>query len=305
MSIRQSAALNLAPLTLRVALGLIFIYYGLGKFYSDMVLTPEQEVRLVELGILESRVPSAGADPSAFPMITPASFQETRPQESIAEGVQEAVDGAAEAIQETIEDAAQGAEEAVESAQEAVESATTQPETISEAEEAAQVAAVAALEPRTVRRMTGLMLMMDKNAQGPSPNWPGFLASGQMLEVMAWAAAITELAGGFFVLVGFLARFWALGLAGTMATAMWLTMIAPSVGTADAFLGFLPTMQLDNPQTWTSAYQLLFLQFALFASAVGLFLAGPGALSLDHLLPWGSKPKKKKTSAPDTPQAHA
>lgn len=84
-------------------------------------------------------------------------------------------------------------------------------------------------------------------------------------EVQARMAMITELAGGLLLCLGLMTRLSCLGLAFTMA-------IAAFVGHRGA--GYLIT---NNPPGKEYALNLGLLM-------VGLFITGPGAYSLDHLL---------------------
>ncbi len=269
MAVRQNAALHLAPLTLRVVLGLIFLFYGAGKlFYSDFQLSWEQEATLVSLEVLEVRPggpqPPAPIDATGGAMSAP-SFEMIRAQDEEPETEtqsQEERDEELDRIAEVFD----------------------------------STAGDSAAEPgdtnlRSVRRVYGLVFAMNGAAQ--DGHWPGFLSTGAWLERMAWLAAVTEFVGGFFLLLGVFTRLWALAILGTMVVACWLTQISPWLGESGAFVGFLPPWPLDDPATWTSAYQTLFFQLLIMASAKALFFSGAGAFSVDRLIFGG---RKKKTS---------
>jgi len=99
---------------------------------------------------------------------------------------------------------------------------------------------------------------------------------------LAWVAAVTEFVGGILILIGLLSRFWAIGIAIAMATAIALTTWEPylSVGPFTVARGIGGDGLPDN--------MLLFnkvgAQLALFVLGLGVFLTGPGPLSLDHLI---------------------
>jgi uncharacterized membrane protein YphA (DoxX/SURF4 family) len=152
-----------------------------------------------------------------------------------------------------------------------------------------------------VSRRLGLVLAMDGASR--RGQWPPALSTPEALNALAWAAALTEFIGGWLVLIGLMTRIWALGLAGTMAVALWLTQVGPSLSLdSGAFLGFLPPMEMDDPMRWTAAWKDLFLQFTLFCCAGALMLQGAGILSLDGLLFGGAgRHHPPRTSSPHTP----
>jgi putative oxidoreductase len=80
-----------------------------------------------------------------------------------------------------------------------------------------------------------------------------------MPEFFAWAAALSEFAGGFFLILGFGTRPWALMIACTMAVA-----------------GFI--RHADDP------FKTQELALAYLAVVVVVFLLGPGRASIDGLL---------------------
>lgn len=93
----------------------------------------------------------------------------------------------------------------------------------------------------------------------------GFLENGLGLpypEINAWAAAITEFAGGLMVALGLLCRFGALGLAGAMAVAAFVA----HRHAFDARAG-----GLEFPAI-------------LFCAALALIFTGPGRFSIDQAL---------------------
>jgi uncharacterized membrane protein YphA (DoxX/SURF4 family) len=92
---------------------------------------------------------------------------------------------------------------------------------------------------------------------------------------MALLAALTECLGGVLLLVGFLSRVWGLGLAFAMATAFYLV----TIGKYD-FFGMSPFAFATELGRFNTAYN----QLGLFVLAFGVFLTGPGPLSLDRLL---------------------
>lgn len=105
------------------------------------------------------------------------------------------------------------------------------------------------------------LLLADNNI--PQPVW------------MARLAAFTELVGGAMLLLGLFSRIWGLGLAIAMGVAFYLvSMKMNGIFTMDP-----RTFALDIEK-----YNTAYVQAGLFVLAFGIFLTGPGPLSLDRML---------------------
>jgi len=127
------------------------------------------------------------------------------------------------------------------------------------------------------------------------PLVPAFAASGKTPVYLAWAAALTEIFAGGFLLLGFVARLSAIALAGVMLTAMWLTEFGPAIQSGATVWGFLP----DRPPFDIGAWMHLGWQIALLGCCFAALFAGAGAMSLDRLLfgGGGGGPEPKKPQA--------
>ncbi|MAD18608.1 MAG: hypothetical protein CMJ52_00070 [Planctomycetaceae bacterium] len=97
----------------------------------------------------------------------------------------------------------------------------------------------------------------------------------------AWLAAITELVGGGFLLIGFFSRIWAVGLSTAMGFAFALTTlpILKTVGPLDLEVA-----------TFTKAAA----QVALFTLSLGIVFTGPGGLSIDQAVFGGGGRRETK-----------
>jgi uncharacterized membrane protein YphA (DoxX/SURF4 family) len=264
---------HVAPLVLRIALGLMFLYYGAGKvFYSDMPLSPEQAATLGNLGLLSpGDADVAHFEGQAFRVVRVQNQEPASPTLPEAEPpAQPDVEPLPEAVEEElIEDGLQDAT----------------PEDVPDLYTAADFEE----GTYTVRRLNGLVLVMARaNENG---YFPDGLTTGQILLSLAWIAALTEFIGGVLLLIGFLTRLWGLGLAGVMIGAIWLTQIGPATVSETAFLGFLPEWQLGEPTRYVPAYEKLFLQLVTFAAAFAVLCTGAGKLSVDALL-FGKKKRR-------------
>jgi uncharacterized membrane protein YphA (DoxX/SURF4 family) len=142
-------------------------------------------------------------------------------------------------------------------------------------------------DPVMVPRLYHIALGLHRAAHPADPAkqlWPTQLADPGTIRILAWAAAITEVAGGAMILFGFLTRVAAMGTAGIMLVAMVLTTIGPAAVSGAGFLGFLPPPRMAEPAAWGPAWTGMLFQFALLMLSLGLVFSGPGGLSLDRLV---------------------
>ena len=247
MRFRDSLAINVSPILLRLVLAVTFIWAGYGKVFTEVPYTPEQ------IALIDSMVAGAGGDDSAeqsLEVIEPESGEaptedDLTPEAPLPEpgdADQSAMLGGDAYRFVQVQDGGDG---------EAVVS--------------------------TERKKVYFLAMM---IQG-SDLMPTFATEGAWPKRLAWTAALTELLGGVFVLFGFLTRISAVGLAFTMLTALWMTAIGPVVVFGGpSFLGFLPALDGFAVEAWRG----WLWQFALFGAAGSLLLSGPGALSADRVL---------------------
>lgn len=102
--------------------------------------------------------------------------------------------------------------------------------------------------------------------------------------IMAWIATLTELIGGALLLLGLFSRIWGLGLAIAMGTAFYLTSLP-------ALIELGPFAMAADLANGYAAYNRMYVQMGLGLLALGIFLTGPGPLSLDRLLFRPNHPK--------------
>lgn len=95
--------------------------------------------------------------------------------------------------------------------------------------------------------------------------------------VLAWIATFTELIGGALLLVGLFSRVWGLGLAIAMGVAFYLTSYATLLK-----LGLFALAA--DIESGYAGFHSMYTQLALGVLALGIFLTGPGPVSLDRLL---------------------
>lgn len=280
MPFRDKLALNVAPLMLRFALALAFVWAGASKIFHTDTVTGEDAAMLANLGVIAA--PGAPVPPtSPTPLVPPATTPDSLPNTSNGTGTS-GTDSAP--IQSTdVPDASGG-----------VTFTLPTPAVPPAGSMGSLRLSTAADFPNDVvvsRRHTSITLLLYKAAQPDAQGrqlWPASLSSPGVLRTLAWMAPLTEFAGGFLVLVGFLTRLSAISLAGTMVVAMLLTTVGPAALSGDAFLGFLPQPRLADSSAWIAAWTPLLFQFTLLMAAFALTLSGPGALSLDRLV-FGSR----------------
>jgi uncharacterized membrane protein YphA (DoxX/SURF4 family) len=123
------------------------------------------------------------------------------------------------------------------------------------------------LAPLTQRGLYTLALLVDR-AQLP------------FAVEIAWAAAGVQLLGGAFALLGMFTRVWGF-LMSVMLTALFLITALPGIRASGLF-----SMSAEQQN-------LVFAQLGLLVMSLGLFLIGPGAMSLDRAIfrKTRSKPK--------------
>ena len=311
---------SIAPLFLRLALGITFIWAGLGKVTQEMEVQGASAAALANMGLEAVRARAAGAgnlpldppqnrttpaDPTADPNPQPSG--DTPPAERRAPTkTPDPTPAPSEPLPEPASDPTGTPPPTPR------EPANPDPTTSPRApllmalqSEAAPPAAVPAAvipertysaadfpEPVKVHSLYGIALLLNKSANpaarddgtSPMPLVPPSI-EGQWLIYLAWAAAVTELVGGVLILVGLFGRVAALGLAFTMLTAIWLTQVGPAIQGGNALLGFLPSHgAYEKNAAGDFMFAKLAWQFMLMCASLAVLFAGSGAVSLDRLL---------------------
>lgn len=246
MRMRDRFALHLAPIPLRLMLGLVFLWAGLGKVTATTLVQPSDAAVLKNLG-----VPVRTDEPAPPPPPEPT------PEQAEPESEPEAIGFSGDAARIAL---------------------VSQP--------AEYTAADFPDESEIMRVHGLVLTMHNAAQQGydaegrtTDPYWPAWAADAPLVRYLAWAVAITEIVFGFFMLIGLLTRIGSLALASVMLGALWLTQIGPAIQSGQTILGFLPEYPPFDPKPWTP----FLFQFTLLFSAFTLFLLGPGEMSIDAL----------------------
>ena len=269
-----------APLFLRLALGVIFIWGGVTKVATTMPVKGEDAATLANMGVVTP-------PPKPTTSVTPGAPRTTG--SSAAPNPHGSLPNPGEPIAGT------------ESTTPAFALVGGGGKLIYTAEDFP--------EPVEVKTLYMIALMLKHDASGLDAEgrpvkaiWPAFLAADRLPVYWAWACAATEVLGELFVLLGFLTRFWALGLACVMGTALWLTMIGPAIASGNAMYGFLPNHPFTDPNPWPDhmSWQTFQLQFVMLMVSLAVMGIGPGRMAVDRVLfppPPPPSPKKGEAAA--------
>lgn len=262
MGFRDRCAVSVAPIFLRIALGVTFLWAGAAKVFEEAPVRGEDAAVLANLGVISAPpkaptpvepvvTPPAGSAPAVTPPAPPA-------------------------------DKGPGAPALMQLAQ--------PPGTIpgyTAADFQSEVYVRALHKSLTLR-----LINAARPAEG-MPLWPPRLAEGKWPIYFAWAVAMTELIGGCWLLLGLFTRFAAAGLTCVMLGAVWLTQLGPAIQSGHAYLGFLPRHPIFGVNDCgTPLYATLMWLLALLGGSLALFFMGSGALAIDRALFGGGSPSK-------------
>lgn len=299
----MGSAPTIAPIFLRVALGVTFLWAGVGKFATQATVQGDDAARLANMGVAIAPATPAGK-PAPADVTKPPVNPEAKPETKSGPDARPAPVEPLPAPK----DAGKGKSPSPSpppSPSPAVPphpAASVPPSLMpvlmvsdSPSAPAAPHAYAAADFPQPVE-VTGLYqiaLGLDhaahpaRGADGttPMPIWPRPLAKDHIPVYFAWAAALTEVLGGLFCLVGLLTRFSGFMLAGVMAVAMWLTQFGPTLQTGGGILWIIPRHDLWGVNAGGMPhYGTLLWQLCLMMSGLALACLGAGGLSLDRAL---------------------
>lgn len=297
MSLGNRLGLSLAPIFLRVSLGVTFLWAGLGKGFATEEISAEDAAILANAGVMK---PSWAA-PSPSPDKVPAP-KEGAGTPKPAEPPPAAVPPPTTTPEQPKAPAEQpkGASKSMASA-DAEFGAAIVPARWQPAGALMKYKAEEFPNPSKTQRVHMITLMLIKSAtpsaraDGTKPMAlvPEFATQGPWPSVLAWSATAIEIAGGTFLLVGFFTRVSAFGLVVIMLNAMWLTTIGPAIQSGTARFGFLPSY---GP--WSGEWQMAVMQLLCLCGAASLIFLGAGALSLDRAVFGRSKPEDPLPGAP-------
>ncbi len=277
---------SIAPIFLRIVVGVTFLWAGLGKLEGEMRVSGEPAAILANMGlhIAKKNAQPITAEASGSPASAPAGGSELgkpAPVDQFGPPVPPPEPPPASAPQPVLPDA-----QTTESPKAEPPPATATPPT--DPKVARTYSAGEFPKEFAVKRVYGLALILHR-ASYPAPRadatlatklWPQRFGRGAWPLFFAWSVAITEVVGGVCVLTGLLTRLSASGLACVMLAAIWLTEVGPAVQAGTTVLGFIP----DRDWLAVDQWKTLFWQFSLVMSALALAFMGSGALGFDRKL---------------------
>lgn len=252
MSPSQFAATNILPLLARIVLCMAFLPQGWNNLMRDVEYTARDAQRLRELGVRGITDPDPKkADVALGAMRGWEAFE-----------LQDQMPGAAstkQAAPANTPAAAGAAAPAVPATKPAAQdSGATGTAPAPTVERPVTTPVLSPLAPLTQRGLYTLTLLADR-ARIPFP-----------VEI-AWAVAGVQLVGGACVVLGLFSRVWGLLMSVILAALFVMTS--------------LPVIKAQGPFSLGAEQQNMVLaQLGLFVLALGAFLVGPGAMSLDRAI---------------------
>lgn len=318
-----SSGSNIAPIFLRLGLGLTFLWAGWAKVFHTVPVQGEQAAILANLGVIEPGSPGVTPAPNTLPVpadpvpaspkVTPpepptappaatppaptpapAATPDPKPADAPASDPGDGPPPARELAPTTTPDAAPTTDS----------KPTKGPSELIQVQPLASVIQVSLNlptitytasdfpEPRNVRQLYMIVFGItdaaapkaDDTGKTPMPLLPAAVNQGRWPVYLAWAAALSELVGGTFLLLGFLGRLSGFMIAGVMATAMWLTQIGPAIQAGNARFGFLPAHGFwDTNAAGVPHYMTPLWILMLLCASMAVVVLGSGALSIDSL----------------------
>lgn len=283
MGFRDQCASSVAPIFLRVALGVTFIWAGAGKVFKEGPVSGEDAAILANLGVVAAAPKTAPTPATPAPVIDPApASTPTTPPAAPADAGK--TSGGPPALMRLVQTTPDGSTPTAGGNQLGPAAATGS----YTAEDFPSTVNV-----RMVHFLTLSLVRSAHPADNKMPLWPPPLAQGRWPVYLAWAVALTELVGGCWLVLGLFTRFAAFGIAGVMLGAMWLSQFGPAIHAKSTYLGFIPkhgAFEMNN--CGMPLYMTLMWQFMLFCGAMALFFTGSGALAVDRALFGRSSPSK-------------
>jgi len=284
----------IAPLFLRVVIGLTFLWAGLGKLTTEFEVSGAPAATLASMGVRGRAViavPGEGViEIPAIETVRPGAIPDRRPLPT--EPLMEP-----EPVREPVREP--DAEPAItpgtpvkRTAPQPAAEPALRPAPLMRVQASGPVVVVSS-ERMVVSGVYGIALLVKAKAD-PVPDAAGItgkailprtFGEGRWPVYLAWTAAITELVGGVMLLVGLFTRLGAFALTGTMLMAVWLTEVGPAMAAGTAKWGFLPAhgwFEMDAAGNY--AFAKFGWQMALLAGSAALMFLGGGFLSLDRLL---------------------
>ncbi len=267
MNASQYAGTVVVPTLARVVLCAAFFTAGWAKIFNNATYTPEEVATLQKLNVdvrqtVTTPVTGASLKPASLSFVIAAQDEPTTPPATPPD------EPASSDQPPAPDEPASSADDDSKKLNDVLdESPVTPPATVPEVQPEVPPAdtqsdATEVVAPAEALALYKVAITLDK-------------AGWQYAYYLAWATALIELIGGALLLVGLFSRVWGLGLAITMALAFHIMSM-------DAFLEqpFEIARKLDAG----AMYHQVYFQLGMFVLAFGIFITGPGPLSLDRAI---------------------
>jgi uncharacterized membrane protein YphA (DoxX/SURF4 family) len=249
------AGSSIAPIFLRTALAVTFLWAGFGRLLDTVQVKGADAAMLANMGVISPDAPS-----------TPAASSNTSEQPAAAKSAPGS--STPRAANPTVP----------------VEPAEPAGKTFTASDFA---------KPAAVRRMHMLSLMIargaaplnDEHGNARIALLPSKVASGSWPVIVATTITSISLICGLFVLVGLLTRVSAISLALVVVSEIWLMHIGPAIQDGSAHFGFLPNYTAFGVDAAGNfLFAPLLWQFSLWCCCMALAFTGPGRMSFDRAL---------------------
>jgi uncharacterized membrane protein YphA (DoxX/SURF4 family) len=256
MAIGERLAVSVAPLFLRLGLGVTFLWAGMGKFVEKVQVQGEDAAILANAGVIKPQWTSpaptpAGAPAPGVPAATTPPPAPTQPLPPTGEQPKEPPKDTKAAPKANMP--APGSMSMGAASPSVIVSARYQPSGVIQpytAKEFPEKMEVPRVHFVTLTLIKGAVSSPGADGKPRMALVPEFAARGNWPVTFAYAAAVAESLGGAFLLVGLFTRLSALALAWTIGVAAWLTVIGPAVQNGNTVCGFIPNYPRYDLGAW-------------------------------------------------------
>lgn len=306
MGFKDTLATSAAPVFLRCALGITFLWAGLGKCFVTDRISPVDAAILANMAVITSdqgvsptTKPSAqgGASAGLVLAMIPVAIPSPILGQNSAPGAAAPNTATPPASTPASPPNTPASGTPAKRQADAPPPMIHQPPPQTPVGKGRQYTAADFPNGAEVLRLHTVTLKLSKAANPPAGRpalWPRVLDQSPWPVALAYAAALTEVLAGFLALTGLLGRFAGFALAVVMLNAIWLDQIGPAIQAGQTSFFILPAYPAFDVNAWRP----LLWQFALLMLACGLACTGSGGMSLDRMVGGGGSGGGKPASKP-------
>jgi hypothetical protein len=255
MAFKDTLQVSAAPVFLRLLLGFVMLWSGVGKLFTTEHVSPEDAAILAGMGVVGGTAGSGSRSSNPVRFDSPAANPELGPDQA-APLLMVLSDGPPPPL-------------------------VARAATASDFSSGTQVASV---------YTTALLIHKASQPERGIRLWPPKIDTQPWPVIFAWAVAFIQTIGGASVLTGTFTRFFSFMIGLVILGSIWLTQIGPAIQSENALLGFLPIHGTFDFAAWMPLGSLV----ALLAVSASLVCSGSGGMSVDRMVGGGtSKPASK------------